>query len=113
MDLSRIIAGTYYGPVTTSVTFTGGAAVVISSAIVRFSRDGKGVLDCTVANGRVTVDATAKTVTWHLPQEVSALLSPGTYTVEVILVDPSGQQRIPATGGKFQVQVEARATAPA
>lgn len=113
MDLVNIIRGTYYGPVVSSITFRNGGTVTISSAIVRLSRDGKGVLDCTVANGFVSVNDTDKTVTWHIPQEKTALLEPFRHTVEIILIDPQGQQRIPAEGGKGDVLVESRASAPA
>jgi hypothetical protein len=89
-----------------------GEVETISSAYVRLHVGGRGIHDSTVSNSQVTVDDAKKTVKWSLPQSVTATLPLGQVQGELVLIDPTGEQRIPANGGRFALTVEARASAP-
>lgn len=107
------IKGAAFGPVKFELSTSDRSAVTISSAIVRLSRTGVGVRDSTVALGEVIVDDSNDIVTWTLPMAVTATLTQPDYDVELILVDASGQQRIPSGDGTARLVMRARASAPA
>ena len=107
------IRGAAFGPVEFRLSSTGGAAVSLASATVRLSRAGAGVRDSTVANGEVTVSDVTDVVTWALPMAVTALLAHADYDVELIVVDSTGQQRIPRGDGTGRLTMRGRASAPA